>query len=61
VNESVDAHIAGFPKHLAKDENYENLEKEIMGAVRMTDYDKLTKTYKDVHKEIDEDVVRDTY
>jgi len=32
-----------------------------MGAVRMTDYDKLTKTYKDVRKEIDEDVVRDNY
>lgn len=30
-----------------------------MGAVKMTDYDQMTKTYKDVRKEIDEDVVHD--
>jgi len=32
-----------------------------MGAVRMTDYDELTKDYKNVHKNINEDVVKDKY
>ncbi len=57
--------MAGFHKHIdpnTKIDDDNALENEIMGAVRMTDYDELTKHYTDVHKkDINENVVKDKY
>lgn len=52
-NESADAHMAGFHEHIAPlSSDTANLENEIMGAVRMTDYDQLTSHYKKASKDI---------
>jgi len=56
--------MAGFHKHIVAADPFPtaNLENEIMGAVKMTDYDELTKTYvKANKKDINENVVKDKY
>ena len=49
-NESMDAHIAGFTKHLDKDVEWD-LEKEISKSIKTPEYDALNQHYKDAHKD----------